>query len=162
MTFSLGKSVRAVAIFELAKGLMLLLAGFGALAFLHHDVRALAMELVGRFHLDPEQRYPSIFIRAASEVTDAKLWLWSGIAVAYAAFRFTEGYGLWHERPWAEWLALVSGGIYLPLECYELIQKVTWVRAAVLVANIGVVLLMLVALRRRKKSGPADETGSAE
>ena len=155
MSFSLVKSVRAVAIFELGKGLLLLLVGFGALAFLHHDVRALAVGLVGWLHLDPEQRYPSIFIRAASEVTDGKLWLGSGIAFAYAAFRFTEGYGLWHQRSWAEWLALVSGGIYLPLEGYELMQKVTWVRAAVLLANIGVVMLMVVALRRRRKSGPA-------
>lgn len=150
MIFSLGKSVRAVAIFEMAKGVLLLLAGFGALAFLHQDVRAVAVELVGRFHLDPEQRYPSIFIRAASQVTDAKLWLWSGVAVAYAAFRFVEGYGLWHQRPWAEWLALVSGGIYLPLEVYELIAKPTWVRGGVLIANLAVVALMGMALKRRR------------
>lgn len=150
MIFSLGKSVRAVAIFEMAKGVLLLLAGFGALAFLHRDVRAVAVELVGRFHLDPEQRYPSIFIRAAAQVTDAKLWLWSGVAVAYAAFRFVEGYGLWHQRPWAEWLALVSGGIYLPLEIYELIAKPTWVRVGVLIANLAVVALMGMALKRRR------------
>ncbi len=153
MSFSLGKSVRAVAIFEITKGVLLVLAGFGVLAFLHRDVRALVVELVGRFHLNPEHRYPSIFIRAASEVTDAKLWLWSGIAMAYALFRFVEGYGLWRERPWAEWLALVSGGIYLPLELYEVIQKTTWVRCTVLIGNLAVVVLMGLALRRRR-SGP--------
>jgi uncharacterized membrane protein (DUF2068 family) len=109
---------------------------------------------VGRFHLNPEHRYASIFIRAAADVTDAKLWLWCGFALAYAAFRFVEGYGLWHERPWAEWLALVSGGIYLPLEVYELMQKATWTRAAVLVANLAVVALMALALKRRRQAPP--------
>ncbi len=155
MIFSLGKSVRAVAIFELVKGGLLLVAGFGGLALLHQDTRALAVELVGRFHLNPEHRYADIFIRAASQVTDTKLWLWAAFAAAYAVFRFVEGYGLWHERPWAEWLALVSGGIYLPVEIYEVIHKVTWVRVTVLVANLAVVALMALVLLRRKRTSTA-------
>jgi uncharacterized membrane protein (DUF2068 family) len=155
MSFSLGKSVRVVAIFELVKGVLLLMAGFGGLAFLHQDTRAIAVELVGRFHLNPDHRYASIFIRAASQVTDTKLWLWAAFAAAYAAFRFVEGYGLWRERPWAEWLALVSGGIYLPIEIYEVTEKHTWVRITVLVANLAVVALMAFALRRRRKTGAA-------
>ncbi len=151
MIFSLGKSVRVVAIFELTKGVAVLLAGFGVLAFLHRDVGAIAIELVGRFHLDPDQRYPSIFIRAASEVTDKRLWLGAGIALAYAIFRIVEGYGLWHERSWAEWLALVSGGMYLPLEVYEVVQSPTWVRLAVLVGNLVVVGLMAFVLWRRRR-----------
>jgi uncharacterized membrane protein (DUF2068 family) len=150
MSFPLGRSVRAVAIFEMTKGVLLLLAGCGALAFLHRDVRALVIELVGRFHLNPEHRYASIFIRAASEVTDARLWLWSGLALGYALFRFVEGYGLWHQRPWAEWLALVSGGIYLPLEIYEVSQRTTLMRCSVLVANLAVVALMSLVLKRRR------------
>jgi hypothetical protein len=63
---------------------------------------------------------------------------------AYASFRFIEDYGWWHQRPWAESLARVSGEIYLPLECCELVQKITSVRAAVSVANITGVLRMVV------------------
>ena len=150
MIFSVGKSVKVVAVFEMAKGVVLLLAGFGALAFLHRDLRALAVEIVGRFHMDPEHRYAAIFIRQAGQITDANLWVWSGLALGYAVFRFVEGYGLWHERKWAEWLALVSGGIYLPLEVYGVYEKTTWVRCLVLVANIAVVILMAMVLKRRQ------------
>lgn len=151
MIISLGKSVRAVAVFEIVKGVLVLAAGFGALAFLHRDAHALATELVGHFHLNRDHRYVDIFLRAAAQVTDTKLWLWAGFAAAYAIFRFVEGYGLWRERPWAEWLALVSGGIYLPVEVYELTQKQTWVRVAVLVANLAVVALMAMVLMRRRR-----------
>lgn len=151
MVISLGKSVRVVAIFEFVKGMLVLAAGFGALAFLHRDAHALATELVGHFHLNPEHRYVDIFLRAAAQVTDKTLWLWAGFAAAYATFRFVEGYGLWYERPWAEWLALLSGGIYLPVEIYELVHKVTWVRISVLVANIAVVALMAAVLWRRRR-----------
>lgn len=39
--------------------------------------------------------------------------------------RFVEAYGLWRERRWANWLAAISEGIYLPVEIYELFARVT-------------------------------------
>ena len=46
-------------------------------------------------------------------------------ALTYSAIRFTEAYGLWRERRWAEWLSAVSGAIYLPFEIYELAGGIT-------------------------------------
>ncbi len=159
---SIHKSMRAVAVFEIIKGGIAVLAGFGALRLLHRDVRALAVELVGRFHLNPEHRIADSFVRAAENVTDKSLWIWAGFAAGYAVFRFVEGYGLWHRRSWAEWLALVSGGIYLPVEIYEVTQRLTWIRVTVLVANIAVVVLMALALldARKKKAALASASVS--
>ena len=77
----------------------------------------------------------------------------------YAGFRFTEAYGLWRERKWAEWLALVSGAIYLPAEIYELVDQITWIRVGVLVINlaiVGFIALVLIKSRREKKAASAD------
>ncbi|HEU5079853.1 MAG TPA: DUF2127 domain-containing protein [Opitutaceae bacterium] len=146
------KAVRAVAAFEAIKGLVVLCAAFGLLTLIHRDLRALALEIVGRLHLDPTRKYPDIFIEAASNLTPRRLWSFAGFATLYSAFRFLEAYGLWRERKWAEWLALISGGIYLPVEIYGLMVKLTWVRAAAFVANLLVVWLMaLVLLRSRAR-----------
>jgi len=118
---------------------------------LHRDLRALANALVGHLHLDPNRHYASVFIEAASNTTDARLWSIAIIGFVYAAFRFIEAYGLWFCRTWAEWLALVSGGIYLPLEVYELILRVTWMRASALVANLVVVVAIALVLWRNKQ-----------
>lgn len=152
-----------MALFEAIKGTVVLLAGFGALSLLHRDVHALAIALVGRLHLDASHRFPGIFIRAAENIHDLQLWLWAGVAVAYALFRFVEAYGLWNERTWAEWLAVISGGIYLPLEVYELIRRTTWVRFGALAANIVVVVFMAVVLyrstQRKKARQPPSDSG---
>ena len=74
-------------------------------------------------------------------------------AFAYATVRLVEAYGLWRLRPWAEWLALVSGGLYLPVEAYELWRRATVTRAALLAANVLVVAL-LVYVRFRRPGEP--------
>lgn len=152
------KVVKSVALFEATKGVIVLLAGFGLLSLLHHDLRALALDLVGRLHLNPSHHYTSGFIEAAAKTTDARLWLFAVIGFVYAALRFVEAFGLWFSQAWAEWLAVISGGIYLPLEVYELFRRVTWMRVSALVANLIVVVAIALVLWRniqtRKQTQP--------
>ena len=140
--------VRVVAVFEAVKGALVLAAGFGMLAALHVDLGVAADELVEAFHLDPASRYPRIFIQAAESVGDGRLWLLAAGAMAYALMRFVEAYGLWRARRWAEWFAVASGGIYIPVELYELARGVTWARALLLAVNVAIVAYMAVVLRR--------------
>ena len=157
MTSSSG--IRIVAAFEAAKGCLVLLAGFGLLALVHHDAQAMAEQLVRRFHLNPASHYPRIFIDAAGAVTNSRLWLLASTALGYAAARIIEAYGLWRERRWAEWFAVATGAIYLPIEVYELFHRVTWAKVSLLVVNIAIVAYMSYALwqttRQRDKKGLA-------
>src|ERR1051325_10125084 len=124
-----------IAVFEAAKGAIVLLVGLGLLSLLHRDVGALAAQLVRRSHLNPARHYPEIFLRAVTHVTDARLWALAGGAAAYAALRFIEAYGLWHRRVWAEWFALLAGGLYLPVELYEFVKRPTGLRLGVFLVN---------------------------
>jgi hypothetical protein len=69
----------------------------------------------------------------------------------YASLRFAEAYGLWRGKAWAEWLAAISGAIYVPFEVVELAKKVTALRIASLLVNLLVVGYMLSLLRRRPR-----------
>ena len=69
-----------VALVEAAKGLLVLLAGFGLLALIHRDVQAVAERLVWHSHLNPAGKYPRIFLDAAQKMTDARLWLFASFA----------------------------------------------------------------------------------
>ena len=63
-------------------------------------------------------------------------------AALYAALRFLEAYGLWRNRRWAEWLAALSGAIYIPFELYELHRGVSWLKLAALLLNAAVLAYM--------------------
>jgi uncharacterized membrane protein (DUF2068 family) len=135
--------VRTVAVFEAAKGLLVVVAGFSLLSLVHRDVEHAAETIVRHLHLNPARHYPRVFIEAAGRVNSSRLWLLAGGAFAYALVRFVEAYGLWHLRPWAEWFAILSGGLYLPVELYELIRHPTRVKAAILLGNLAIVAYLL-------------------
>jgi uncharacterized membrane protein (DUF2068 family) len=141
--------IRAIALFEAAKGTLVLLAGFGLLGLLHRDLQVIAERLVRLSHLNPASKYPRIFIQAADNVTDGQLWMMAAAAAAYSIIRGFEAYGLWKERAWAEWLALVAGGLYVPVEIYHLWHRFTWLKLAVLGANLAIVAVMAYALWKR-------------
>jgi uncharacterized membrane protein (DUF2068 family) len=135
--------VRTVALFEATKGLLVVIAGLGLLALAHRDAQEVAEALVRHLHLNPARHYPRIFIQAAARVNDTRLWFLACGAFVYAAIRFIEAYGLWYMRAWAEWFAIISGAIYLPVEVYELIHRVTPVKAVVLAVNVTIVSYMV-------------------
>lgn len=149
--------MRTVAVFEATKGTLVLLAGIGALSFLHRDFQPLAERLVAHLHLNPARHYPRIFIDAAAQVTDKKLWLLAAFATVYGVARLVEAYGLWQGSRWAHWFAAISGGVYIPFEILELLQGVTWLSLGALVVNGAIVALMLQALRRRNPSAQENE-----
>jgi uncharacterized membrane protein (DUF2068 family) len=135
--------VRAIAFFEAVKGALVLVAGFGLLALVHRDLEEIAERLVRHSHLNPASHYPRVFIEAAANTSDSRLRSLAGLAFVYSTVRFVEAYGLWKMRAWAEWFAIISGFIYLPVEAYELIEKPTLIRAGVLVGNSLIVAYLL-------------------
>jgi uncharacterized membrane protein (DUF2068 family) len=148
-----GSGLKIVAAFEATKGLLILLAGFGILSLIHQDAQQVAEDIVRHFHLNPASRYPRIFLQVAGNVSDTQLWLMAGFALAYASIRLIEGYGLWHERRWAEWLAVVSSGLYVPVEVYELLLGASWGKVGTLVINLFIVVYMASVLKRTNCKG---------
>lgn len=148
-----GAGLRAVAIFEAAKGALVLAAGFGLLSLIHRDLQYFAGQLVSHLHLNPAKGYPRIFLDAAASASDARLWMLAGFALVYAAVRWIEAYGLWRGRRWAEWFAAASGAIYVPAELYELVQGLNWMKLLLVAVNVCIVAYMIQVLARSRRSG---------
>ncbi|MGR6861760.1 DUF2127 domain-containing protein [Aliivibrio salmonicida] len=146
------KGLRAVAALEASKGIMSLLVAFGIHTLAGHNLRHLAELIVSRLHLNPASHLPSVFIDAASGLTDAKIMLFTIGAVVYSIIRLVEAYGLWRAQVWTEWFALVSGAIYIPFEVYEIIFRTSILGFAAFIINIIVVGYMTSVILDRKKS----------
>ena len=128
---------------EFVKGLVVLLAGFGVLSLVHRDAWDVAESFLEWLRVSPDAHYAQVFLNLADQVTDSRLWAVAAGALAYSALRFVEAYGLWTERAWAEWLALVSGAMYLPFEVYEIARRPDAIRIAIFLINLAVVLYMV-------------------
>jgi len=143
-TYSPAVGLRAVAILEAAKGLLVILLELGLLSLIHKDLADVAERVVRHLHLNPEHELGHAIINAASKLTDRRMWAIAAGGLAYAAVRFVEAYGLWNRRVWAEWFALLSGALYLPWEIYEFGEKATPIRAGILITNLIIIIYMLV------------------
>lgn len=154
---NIDRGVRAVALFEAAKGTIGLAAAVGLLTLLHRDLQPIAEHLVQVSHLDPASRYPTLFVKTISRLNDSRIIALAAFAFLYTAVRFTEAYGLWRLRAWAEWFAIVSGSIYVPVEIYEVFKHVTWLRVGVLIVNL-LIVAYLVYVRIWMRKHPYHET----
>jgi uncharacterized membrane protein (DUF2068 family) len=140
------RGLHIVALFEGAKGLLVLVAGFGLLSFIHKDVHEVAVRLVEHFNFNPASHYPRIFLDLTERIDDTRLWSMAIAAAMYSVVRMIEAVGLWMRKTWAEWFAVLTGGMYIPVEIYEVARRVTWPRVTVLVVNLGVVSYLLFVL----------------
>lgn len=137
------KGVRTVATVELLKGLIVVAAGLGAFSMRHRDIWGIAESFLEFFHANPYHHYVGFFIDLVSSVSDVRLWKIALVASIYALLRFAEAYGLWYALPWAEWMAFVSGMIYIPFEAVDFVHRPSLFRAGVIAVNALVVLYML-------------------
>jgi uncharacterized membrane protein (DUF2068 family) len=159
--------LRTVAIYELVKGLLVLIVGLGCLSLVGKDVQVAAEDILKHLHLDPAWHYSRVFIEVSATLTDTRLRLIALAAGGYAIVRIVETYGLWCGKRWAEWFAVISAGLYVPFELVHLWHHPTALSLAVIIGNIVIVIylarLLMDQYRARKtfRDHPADAPSQA-
>ena len=146
------RGIRTIALFESLKGLIIVIAGFALLNLLHKDLQSIAEEIVRHLHMNPARHYPRIFIEGASGMSDLKLKYLAAFAFLYSIIRFIEAYGLWHFKTWAEWFAILSGAIYIPIELIGLFRHATVIKGSIFIINLFIVLYLLYIRLIARKS----------
>lgn len=86
-------------------------------------------------------------IRHSFKLSHTLLLAIAGALLAYALIELIEGVGLWLLKRWAEYFTVVATAAFLPLEIYELSEKITGVRIGALLFNIAAVVYLLLSKR---------------
>ena len=140
------RKLRIVAVVDMIKGATILAIGFGILSAHSHVLENGGVSLLRLLDIDATLGVPRKFL-ALLHAADTEHGLLTLAAVAYAALRFIEAYGLWFMRNWARWLGIFSAGIYVPFELYYFFRDTNLTSASVL--SINLVVLWLLWPRRR-------------
>ncbi len=154
----LTRGLHIVAIFEAAKGLLVLAAGVGALSLLNRDASLIAEKLVRYLLLNPDGHLVHYLVERAGRITNRELVITAIISVLYSGTRFAEAYGLWKNRAWAEWLAVLGGMVYLPFEISAILHRATVLKFSLLGLNlliVGYVARVLYVKRKARKATAA-------
>ena len=103
--------------------------------------------LANQIGWDPDNsRVIRHIVQAFALSSSTMLWIAAGLA-AYAMIELVEAIGLWLVRRWGEYFAVIATSVFLPLEIYELTEKVTALRIIALGINIAAVIWLLWSKR---------------
>jgi uncharacterized membrane protein (DUF2068 family) len=149
----------AIALFKMAKGLLLLSAGFGLLELLHADIATLFAQLLEALHVNADSRAIHALILRVDELQPHTVLLAGLTGLSYGVMLLVEGIGLWWERSWAAYLTVASTSLLLPVELYELVERITLFRLTLLLVNVLIVWYLIMQLRRHTLGNRASDAG---
>ena len=148
--------LRLLAVERFLRGLLVVAAAYGVFRFrgshdaieraFHEDVPLLE-PVANKFGWDLDDSSIVDSIRSVIEA-ESKTLLYVAIGLlVYGALQVVEGVGLWLLKRWGEYFAVVATSFGLPIEIYELSERITWLRIATLLINLAAVLYLLLSKR---------------
>ncbi|MCW2495713.1 DUF2127 domain-containing protein [Jatrophihabitans sp.] len=148
--------LRALAIERWARGVLLALLGIAV--FVLKSTKVSLQQLFDRDLTALKPFFDQIHfkvsdsstINSIEKVLHAKastLNLIASALLVYAALQIVEGVGLWSLKRWGEYVAVVGTTLFIPLEVYEVVDKLTWLKLVVLAINVAAVVYLLVSKR---------------
>ena len=138
-----------IGLFKIVKGVSLLIIAFGLLRLLHRDVAEVTQHWIEVLRVDPDNRFIHRALMKIFNVTPKQLKELSAGTLVYAAIFLTEGTGLLLRKHWAEYMTLISTGLFIPLEIYEIHRHFTMLKLVVTVVNVLIVWYLAVRIKRR-------------
>ena len=140
-----------IAAYKLLQAALLVSVAVGALKLLHKDVADVLTNIAMGLRMNPEGRLVGFLLDKAALLDDHRLRQISLFLFGYAALGLLEGIGLMLEKVWAEYLTAIITASFLPLELFEVVRRLTWVRAGLLMINTMVLLYLLKVVIERAK-----------
>ena len=145
------ESIKAVAIYEIVKGLGALV-GAGALWIWHNNLTQWLDSIASSW----QQRFGTFLAPQVDSVVQiaqqaSKNWpLFLLFIFAYASLRFVEAYGLWKDKTWAYWFSVIGYGIFIPIELYYLVvSPFDWFKLGIFMLNVVIVIVVYRNMKRK-------------
>jgi|SRR5262245_42337212 len=145
--------LRVIAVFKLAKAVLLLVLGLATIKLRHRDVTDVLGTWVDQLHLDPGGRLVRTVLVRVADLRPRQLVVVSAGMLFYAALLSVEGVGLLLRRRWAEYFTVIATASLIPLGLYEIARHPNLTRIVVLLVNLVIVWYLVVRLRRGDAAG---------
>jgi uncharacterized membrane protein (DUF2068 family) len=148
--------LRFLAIERFARGLLVAILGIAVIQFKSSQVSvrdvfekdlAAAKPLFDQLGWNATDSGLIHSIEKALNAKGTTLNLVATFLLCYGLLQLIEGVGLWQLKRWGEYFAVVATSLFLPLEIYELNEKVTLLRVGAFALNIAAVFYLLLSKR---------------
>jgi len=141
--------IRVIAGAKIIKGVVFAFVTLGVFDLVHRDVTALALHFVQVLRISPENRYIELLLVKLGLIDPPAIRRLGELSGLYATVELIEGLGLWFGAGWAEYVVVISTGIFIPEECLSLLRQFTWFRLAVLIINSAILVYVANVVWKR-------------
>ena len=146
--------LRTIALYKLVKVLLLLAVAYGEIRLSDASLTAKLVSWAAERPLGLEHKVVTWLLEWFSGLSASRVHALRMVTFAYAAVFAVEGVGLWMHKRWAEWLTTIITASLIPLELWEMFHAPNVGKAAVIVANVAIVIVLIWHVRSRGKRGP--------
>jgi uncharacterized membrane protein (DUF2068 family) len=141
--------MRSVATFDAIVGFFILVGGVLLLMVADQDLLLLTKKTLSFFHIGLSHPFSLALLDVTEHLTYQQVNFLGLMSTSYAAVRLTEAYGLWYQRRWGAWLAVLLCAFFIPIEIYQELNEVTFTNSLVLILNTWIVAFMMKALSEK-------------
>lgn len=139
--------IRGLLLFALAYGVYKFGSSQDAITKVFNEYLPLLKPLADRLGVDINSAGPVVLIHKALTLQHRTLTEVALGVTAYGCLQLLEGVGLWLMKRWGEYVAVVGTSLFLPLEIYELVERVTVLRVLALLVNVAAVVYLVWSKR---------------
>jgi uncharacterized membrane protein (DUF2068 family) len=139
--------IRGILLVALAYGIYKFNGAQDSLERVFQDYLPTLRPLAHKLGIDLQTTGPVKLVQKALTADHSTLELVAIGVLAYGALELLEGIGLWLMKRWGEYVAMVGTLVFIPLEIYELVERVTWLRVVAFVFNLFAVVYLLWSKR---------------
>jgi uncharacterized membrane protein (DUF2068 family) len=144
--------LRLIAAAKIAKGIALFGVSFGLFDLVNKDLSATALHFVHAVRISPENHYVELLLEKVGLIKPKTVRLFGELSILEGSIQLVEGFGLWFGAIWAEYVVVISSGIFVPGECIALWSKFTWTRVGILAVNAAIFVYVAYTVWRRHRS----------
>ena len=143
------RALRVIAIYKLAKALGLILVAIAAFDLVRSEQLVALADWIMQLPLHQGHHYAVTFVEKLLGLSPRKLLAIGIVACIYASVFVVEGWGLWREKRWAEYLTVIVTASLIPFELWEIFRHLTGLKVFALVLNVAIVGYLIHLLRER-------------
>ena len=141
--------MRSVATFDAVVGFFVLVVGVGLLLVADSNLNLLIKQYLRFFHISLSHPFSRGLLDVTEHLTYQQVNFLGLMSVSYAMVRLTEAYGLWYQKRWGAWLAILLCAFFIPIEIYEEINEVTFTNTLILIFNTWIVVFMMSTITEK-------------
>jgi len=149
----MNEGLKVIAFFKAIRGLIAFLLGIALLIGVHYGVMDSISSLpIFDQTLSEDASVTKLLLWFDTTTNDQLVFIAAGM-LCYALLRWIEAAGIWLNKTWAEYLAVLTGFIYLTIEALEFVRKPSIAISIIFAVNLLVVMYLCRILWVKRAKG---------